>query len=561
MNTAQPPMYRWQDLPWKDIQRSVFKLQKRIYQAALRGDRKIVHKLQRLLINSWSARCLAVRRVSQDNRGKKTAGVDGIKCLTPSERLELAKTLKLTQTAWPVRRVWIPKPGKAEQRPLGIPTMRDRAEQALAKLALEPEWEAQFEPNSYGFRPGRSTHDAIQAIFNAVYRQPKYVLDADIAQCFDRIDHQALVTKLNTFPFMRRAIRAWLKAGVMEDGELFPTEKGSPQGGVISPLLANVALHGLEEVAAAVHPKARAIRYADDLVVIHENLEVIEQTKEAVSDWLAHMGLELKPSKTHITHTLKEYEGRVGFDFLGFNIRQYRVGKNHSGRLSNSKLFGFKTLIKPSKEAVKRHYQELARIIEDNRQLSQGQLIEKLNRVTRGWARYYSSAVSKDVFSKLSHLMFVKLWRWAKRRHPGKSRKWIARKYWPREKGKWQFTTSEGHTLYEHPQTPIKQHIKVKGRKSPYDGDWVYWVNRKERHPEIPMRIAKLLKQQSGRCTRCGLYFTSEDWLEVDHVIPTEMGGHDRYDNWQLLHQHCHHQKTAQDRQFRQSAVFLTKAN
>lgn len=551
-------MYKWQDLPWKDIQRSVFKLQKRIYQAALRGDRKTVHKLQRLLINSWSARCLAVRRVTQDNRGKKTAGIDGVKRLTPSERLELAQTLRLTQTAQPVRRMWIPKPGKTEQRPLGIPTMHDRAEQALAKLALEPEWEAHFEPNSYGFRPGRSTHDAIRAIFSAVCRQPKYVLDADIAQCFDRIDHQALVAKLNTFSLMRRAVRAWLKAGVMEDGKLFPTEKGSPQGGVISPLLANVTLHGLEEVAAEVHPKARVIRYADDLVVIHENLEVIEQAQEAISSWLAHMGLELKPSKTHITHTLNAYKGLVGFDFLGFNVRQYRVGKTHSGRISKSMVLGFKTLIKPSKTAVKQHYQELARIIEDNRQVTQAQLIEKLNRVTRGWARYYSSAVSKRVFSKLSHLMFVKLWRWAKRRHPRKPRKWIARKYWPRQKGKWQFSTPEGQTLFEHPQMPIKPHIKVRGRKSPYDGDWVYWVQRKAQHPEIPTRVAKLLKRQSGRCAWCGLFFASEDWLEVDHIIPTTMGGRDRYDNWQLLHQHCHHRKTAQDRQ---SAVLLTTAN
>src|SRR5258708_10207057 len=192
MNTVEKPMYKWQDLPWKDIQRSVFKLQKRIYQAALRGDRKTVHKLQRLLINSWSARCLAVRRVTQDNRGKNTAGIDGVKRLTPAQRLDLVTTLKLSQTAQPVRRVWTPKPGKSEQRPLGIPTLHDRAEQALAKLALEPEWEAYFEPNSYGFRPGRSTHDAIEAIYKDINHKPKYVLDADIAACFDRINHQAL---------------------------------------------------------------------------------------------------------------------------------------------------------------------------------------------------------------------------------------------------------------------------------------------------------------------------------------------------------------------------------
>jgi RNA-directed DNA polymerase len=221
MNTATRPMYEWQDLPWKKIERTVFKLQKRIYQASQRGDMKAVHKLQRLLISSWSARCLAVRRVTQDNRGKKTAGVDGVKSLTPSERLSLAQTLKLSQTACPVRRVWIPKPGKVEKRPLGIPTLSNRAEQALAKLALEPEWEARFEPNSYGFRPGRSTHDAIEAIFNAICRRTKYVLDADIAACFDKISHSAVLTKLHTYPVMRRAIRAWLKAGVMDGKSYF----------------------------------------------------------------------------------------------------------------------------------------------------------------------------------------------------------------------------------------------------------------------------------------------------------------------------------------------------
>jgi RNA-directed DNA polymerase len=561
MSTAQQPMYKWQDLPWKEIQRSVFKLQKRIYQAAQRGDRKTVHRLQRLLINSWSARCLAVRRVTQDNRGKKTAGVDGVKRLTPSERLELAKTLKLTQTAQPVRRVWIPKPGKSEQRPLGIPTIRDRAEQALAKLALEPEWEAYFEPNSYGFRPGRSAHDAIQAIYVSINRKPKYVLDADIAQCFDRIDHQALLGKLNTFPFMRRAIRAWLGAGVMEEGELFPTTQGSPQGGVVSPLLANVALHGLEEVAATIHPDARVIRYADDLVVLHDDLEVIKKVSEAVSRWLLLMGLELKPSKTHITHTLHEYNGYVGFNFLGFNVRQYKAGKNRSARSSRLKPLGFKTLIKPSKEAISRHYQEIERIVEEHNYLSQTQLIRKLNPIVRGWTRYYSSVVSKDAFSRLAHLMFIKLWRWAKRRHPRKPHKWIARKYWLLDQGGWKFAAPDASVLYEHLRTPIKRHVKVRGSKSPYDGDWVYWVKRKERHPELPTRVAKLVKRQSGRCSWCGLYFTSEDWLEVDHVIPTTMGGRDRYDNWQLLHKHCHHQKTAQDRQSEQLAVPMTKAD
>ena len=235
MNTASTPMYEWNTLPWKQIQRRVFKLQKRIYRASQRGDRKTVHRLQRLLTRSWSARVMAVRRVTQDNQGKKTAGVDGVKSLTPPQRLLLTNRLRLPTTVHPTRRVWIPKPGTAEQRPLGIPTLSDRAAQALAKLGLEPEWEARFEPNSYGFRPGRACHDAIEAIFTSINHKPKYVLDADIAKCFDRINHQALLTKLHTFPAMRRAIRAWLKAGVMDGVTLFPTTDGTPQGGVSTP--------------------------------------------------------------------------------------------------------------------------------------------------------------------------------------------------------------------------------------------------------------------------------------------------------------------------------------
>ncbi len=198
-------------------------------------------------MRSWAAKCLATRRVTQDNRGKKTAGVDGVKNVSPERRLHLAALLTLPVKATPTRRVWIPKPGTpAEQRALGIPVMKDRAEQALVKLALEPEWEARFEPNTYGFRPGRSCHDAIEAIFLAIRYKPKYVLDADIAKCFDRINHQALLDKLHTFPAMRRAIRAWLKAGVMDGGTLYPTDEGTPQGGVATPptMLQNRGIRG-----------------------------------------------------------------------------------------------------------------------------------------------------------------------------------------------------------------------------------------------------------------------------------------------------------------------------
>ena len=236
MSTGLAPMYRWETIPWKKLQRTVFKLQKRIYRATQRGDVRTVRKLQRLLQKSRSARFLAVRRVTQENQGKKTAGVDGVKALTAPQRLKLANTLTLGAKAQPVRRVWIPKPDTTELRPLGIPVMADRARQTLVKAVLEPEWEAHFEPNSYGFRPGRSCHDAIEAIFTAIGHKAKYVLEADIAQCFDRIDHTALLAKVHTSPSLRRQLKAWLKAGVLENGQVFPTTAGTMQGGNLTPL-------------------------------------------------------------------------------------------------------------------------------------------------------------------------------------------------------------------------------------------------------------------------------------------------------------------------------------
>ncbi len=283
------PSEEWAALPWRKLEQHLYRLQKRIFKASLRGDLKTGHKLQKLFMKSRSARLLAVRRVTQDNQGKKTSGIDGVKSVPPAGRLALAEAIHPNRMnkrrPKPLRRVWIPKPGKTEQRPLGIPVMVDRACQALAKAALEPQWEALFEADSYGFRPGRGAHDAIAAIFNTIRAKSKYVLDADIKGCFDNIDHQALLGKLRTYPTMRRLVKGWLKAGVMDGLDFSPTLAGTPQGGVVSPLLMNIALHGMEEalVNAYIGEKKtlsarqgapKLIRYADDFVVLHAGLFV-----------------------------------------------------------------------------------------------------------------------------------------------------------------------------------------------------------------------------------------------------------------------------------------------
>jgi RNA-directed DNA polymerase len=556
MNTLQTMMYDWNTLDWRKLEQNVFKLQKRIYRAACRDDVKAVHRLQRLLIKSKAAAFLAVRKVTQINKGKKTAGIDGLTSLTSKKRLKLAQEIMrnpLPPRSKPVRRVWIPKPGTKEKRPLGIPVMADRARQALAKMVLEPEWEAKFEPNSYGFRPGRSCHDAIQAIFIAIQQAQKYVLDADIAKCFDRINHDALLKKLGTFPTLRRAIRAWLKAGIMDDGELFPVTEGTPQGGVISPLLANIALHGLETTIRDafphfkpprtqkpnIHWKPQVIRYADDFVIIHPDLKALQRAKEIAEEWLADMGLELKSSKTRITHTLKAIDGEPGFDFLGFNIRQYPRGKNRCVQDGMGRLTGFTPSIRPSKKSQKRFLHRVREIIHFKRTIPPEGLISILNPIIRGWGHYYSAVVSKDVFHKMDHLIYWKLWAWANRRHPKKSCQWILRKYWLQgNKGGYsRFGTEEGFELFKLSTIPIQRHVKVKDCRSPYDGDAVYWSTRAGKYPGLRLSISGLMKKQQGICPRCGLFFKPGDQMLRVQVPDTSFG--EPAKRWELVHEYC----------------------
>jgi RNA-directed DNA polymerase len=552
MSESATATYEWHQLPWRKLEVTVFKLERRIYKASQAGDIRRVHRLQKLLLKSRAAKLLAVRRITQDNQGKNTAGIDGIKALTPHQRGALAAQLGTLPTGRPTRRVWIPKPGKDEQRPLSIPTLHDRALQALVKLVLEPEWEARFEPNSYGFRPGRSVHDAIGAIFIAIEKQPKYALDADIAKCFDRIDQQALLRKIKTFPTLNRLVKAWLQAGVLDNGVFTETTTGTPQGGVASPLLANIALHGLEEFIRSqfpartrrnpaqpgrqLHWQPQIIRYADDLVILHRDRTVIEQCRRLTQAWLQDIGLELSEQKTRIAHTLEKIEGEAGFNFLGFQVRQYRASKYNTARGR-----GFKTLITPSQEAVKRHWATLSALISQHKAAKQANLIGILNPIIAGWANYYSAVVSTKTFHLLDHRLYEKLRRWAFFRHPRKSRRWAIQRYWDTTPGKsWAFRDSNGPTLNQHTHVPIVRHVKVQGQASPYDGNWSYWAARRGKYPGVSRRLAALLKKQAGHCEACGLFFTPEALIELHHRDGNRSDN--RYINLAVVHRHCHDQ-------------------
>jgi len=539
---------RWDQLDWKSIRAYVARLQERLYQAARRDEIGRIRKLQKLLMRSEAARLLAVRQVTQDNAGKATPGVDGVADLAPEERLKLAQILRLRYRASAVRRVYIPKPGKQEKRPLGIPTLRDRATQALMKLSLEPEWEARFEPHSYGFRPGRSAHDAIGAIFHALAKKTAYVLDADISACFDRIDHAALLAKLQIKGRMLGQIRAWLKAGALDGKVYMPAQGGTPQGGVISPLLANIALHGMEtdlkvrlfeDLKQHFRQKNRGgnrevifaslsvIRYADDFVVIHESLDIVMKAKQHVAEWLKSVGLELKPEKTRIVHTMNTLdENPPGFDFLGFNVRHYAKKSGQDRKL----------LIKPTKKGIQRHRDNLAELLRLLRGATQEQVIQALNPRIRGWANYYRHVVSKQAFSKLDNQLHWVLRRWAKRRHPNKSGDWAFHRYWSYRETRWEFSVGK-LALDKHADTEITRHVKVIGARSPFDGDAAYWSERAVRNSRSPLR-ARLIAKQKNRCVWCRGILYWNDPQERHHLDRDRQNN--RLSNLWLVHRHCH---------------------
>ena len=534
----------WTALDWRKFQKNVRVLQHRIAKASQEGAWRKVKSLQRTLTRSFSAKALAVKRVTE-NQGKRTAGVDRELWDTPLKKYAaIARLKKQRYKPLPLRRVYIPKPN-GKMRPLGIPTMRDRAMQALYLLALDPVLESVSDPNSYGFRKSRCTADAMAQIFILMSKKvsPCWVLDADIEGFFDNISHNWMVDHV---AMDKSILRKWLKSGVIDREQLIATRAGTPQGGIISPAVANWTLNGLETklmehlitkwgVTRAKKLKVGVIRYADDFVVTGASQELLEtEIKPWIEAFLQERGLRLSAAKTKIVHIDQ------GFDFLGWNFRKY------SGKL----------LIKPSKKNVQAFYEKLRQVVGDNLGTKQEDLIRLLNPILRGWAQYHRPVVAKKAFSRMEMLLYWRLRCWARRRHPKKSADWIRRKYWrPIENRQWVFAvdvvTKDGGKdvmeLYSLGGTPIERHKKIKGAYHPYDPQWeMYGESLRQERMVNNMRYrkewVKLYVDQRGLCALCGCEMDLDTGWHDHHIVYRVDGGSNALGNRALLHPNCHTQ-------------------
>jgi RNA-directed DNA polymerase len=538
----------WDAIDWRKAQRVVRNLRQRIFRATQAGDTKKVRSLQKLMLRSRSNILVGVRRVTQVNAGKSTPGVDKLVVKTPAARGELADRLAVFQPwrARPVRRVYIPK-SNGKDRPLGIPTVTDRCLQAVVKNALEPEWEARFEGSSYGFRPGRGCHDALAKIYLLAcpHRRKKWVVDADVKGAFDNIDHDFLLRAIGSAPG-RELIRQWLKAGVMEDGIYHDTLAGTPQGGVVSPLLLNIALHGMEAALNVRHNRrgeiagARAVvRYADDFVVFCETREDALRVKdEILPAWLAERGLTLSGEKTRVVHLSD------GFDFLGFSIR------HHKTPLTTRT--GVKLLIRPSRKSAIAIRAKLREAWLNLIGRSLTALLWRLNPIIRGWANYFRVGVSSETFGKLDDWMYLRAIHYARRTHPRKPGHWRAKRYWgrlnPTRDDHWVFGDKDtGRFLLKFRWFKIERHVLVRGTASPDDpnlGEY-WWARRKVNIRHLTEGDVKLAERQDWVCPVCGGLLINGEPLERHHLIPRCEGGVESPRNRVLLHLYCHQQLTA----------------
>lgn len=514
----------WESIDWKKANAHVKKLQMRIVKAQKEGHYSKVKSLQWMLTHSFYAKALAVKRVTS-NTGKNTSGVDHELWLTPQAKLRAIS--KLTRRGYqpqPLRRVYIPKKN-GKKRPLSIPTMTDRAMQTLYKFALEPIAETYADPNSYGFRMGRSTHDAIEQCFTSLNKSksPQWILEGDIKGCFDHISHEWL---LDTIPMDTQVLAKWLKCGFVETKKLFPTVEGTPQGGTISPVLMNMTLDGLERVLKDRFPtrkklngkthfnKMNFIRYADDFVITGETPAFLRNdVLPVVREFLQERGLTLSEEKTVITHI------DDGFNFLGQNVRKY-----------NGKL-----LIKPSKSAVKSFLAKVRAITKDNKMVTQELLIRKLNPVIRGWVNYHRYVVSSETFRWVDHQIYKCLWQWAKRKHKNKGHRWIARKYWHSiGTRKWTFAVQlNKNAQNQEPQyltleyatnTKIIRFKKIVAEANPFDERWDGYFEERDGEKMLNStkgreKLLSIWRKQNRCCPVCHDRITSETGFRTHTLI------------------------------------------
>lgn len=534
----------WTSIDWKKANRIVRNLRQRIFKAAQAGDLNKVRQLQKLMLRCYSNTLVSVRRVTQVNAGKYTAGVDKVIVKTPEARNGLIDEIQKHQP-WrihPTRRVYIPK-SNGKLRPLGIPTILDRAHQARVKNALEPEWEARFECCSHGFRPGRGCHDAIMHVYSLSKStgRRKWVVDADIKGAFDNISHDFLLNAIGSFP-AKHLIKQWLKAGYVDKDVFHETSAGTPQGGIVSPLLANIALHDMES-ALGVHrqkcgspiSKRAIVRYADDFLVFCDTREIAEQTIKDLQVWLAERGLSFSEEKTRIVHLTE------GFDFLGFNIRLYRNASSKTG---------LKPLVKPSKKSVQTLKDRLRLEWKNLHGSNAGTAIHRLTPIIKGWANYFRIGNSKQTFNHLDMYMFHKSIQWAKRQHANKSWNDITSMYWrawrKSRTDKWVFGDKEtGAYLTKFSWVSIKRHVMVKGTSSKDDPSLrEYWLKREFRGLSTLTKDHRMLiARQRCLCPQCGQILLDGEKLFDFHLIKDQNNpDRGKLENRRMVHAYCHQQ-------------------